>query len=165
MCGTFATDCTCVTSAGRVKLYIDHWSWSILRPTGDSFSPGQLHGWKNACISRCGLAEFPSIACGGSVQFSSVYFDWQRHKLNKTIVNRRKGLTHNRLGVGFDPPRFFRNNFFIAYCIDMELGIPLRASIWRLLVQKKKIKIGWIFFFAIGRNLWRHFTRFWADKR
>ena len=54
-------------------------------------------------------------------------------------------------GVGSDPFRFFRNNFFIAYCIDMKLGIPLRASISRLLLQK--IEIGRIFFLDIGRIL------------
>ena len=47
-------------------------------------------------------------------------------------------------GVGSDPPRFFRNNFFIYYCIDMKLGTPLRASIWRRLVQRKS-KSAWHF--------------------
>ena len=48
-------------------------------------------------------------------------------------------LTRHRLGGGSDPtpPRFFWNNFFIYYCIDMKLGRPLRASIWRRLVQRK----------------------------
>ena len=35
------------------------------------------------------------------------------------------------------PPRFFWNNFFFYYCIDMKLGTPLRASIWRRLVKRK----------------------------
>ena len=35
------------------------------------------------------------------------------------------------------PLGFFRNNFFIYYCIDMKPGTPLRASIWRRLVQRK----------------------------
>ena len=39
------------------------------------------------------------------------------------------------------PPRFFRN-FFIYYCIDMKLGTPLRASIWRRLVQRKSKSAG-----------------------
>ena len=49
-----------------------------------------------------------------------------------------------RGGVGSDPPppRFFRNNFFIYYCIDMKLGTPLRASIWRRLVQRKSKSTG-----------------------
>ena len=45
-------------------------------------------------------------------------------------------------GVGSDPPRFFRNNFFIYYCIDMKLGTPLRASLWRRLVQRKSKSTG-----------------------
>ena len=36
-------------------------------------------------------------------------------------------LTRHRLGgrIQPPPPRFFRNNFFIYYCIDMKLGTPL----------------------------------------
>ena len=46
-------------------------------------------------------------------------------------------------GVGSaPPPRFFWNNFFIYYCIDMKLGTPLRASIWRRLVQRKSKSAG-----------------------
>ena len=47
-------------------------------------------------------------------------------------------------GGGSDPtpPRFFWNNFFIFYCIDMKLGTPLRASIWRRLVQRKSKSAG-----------------------
>ena len=46
-------------------------------------------------------------------------------------------LSRHRLGSRIRPLVFFRNNFFIAYCIDMELGTPLRASIWHRLMQKK----------------------------
>ena len=55
----------------------------------------------------------------------------------KGQLSRTDGLTRHRLGGGSDPtppPRFFWNNFFIYYCIDMKLGTPLRASIWRRLV-------------------------------
>ena len=68
-------------------------------------------------------------------------------------------------GVGSDPPPLgfsgITSSFY--YCIDMKLGTALRASIWRRLVQRKSKSAG--NFFAIDRILWRHFTRFWADKR
>ena len=54
-------------------------------------------------------------------------------------------LTRHRLGGGRirpPPPQFFYNNFFIYYCIDMKLGTPLRASIWRRLVQRKSKSAG-----------------------
>ena len=63
------------------------------------------------------------------------------------------------------PPRFFRNNFFIYYWLlylhetwHTSPGINLASS------RANKIKIDRNFF-AIGRILWRHFPRFWADKR
>ena len=56
-------------------------------------------------------------------------------------------LTRHRLRGGGrirppPPPRFFWNNFFIYYCIDMKLGTPLRASIWRRVVQIKSKSAG-----------------------
>ena len=57
-------------------------------------------------------------------------------------------LTRHRLGGGrggggrIRPPRFFQNNLFIYYCVDMKLGTPLRASIWHRLVQRKSKSAG-----------------------
>ena len=54
-------------------------------------------------------------------------------------------LTRHRLGRGggSDPtPLGFSQNNFIYYRIDMKLGTPLRASIWRRLVQRKTKSAG-----------------------
>ena len=81
-------------------------------------------------------------------------------------LRRPSALTRHRLGGGgrIQPPLGFSgitSSFITVYRHETwhtSPGINLASS------RAKKIKIGRKFF-AIGRILWRHFPRFWADKR
>ena len=126
-----------VMSGWPYEVHVDAW-WRI--------------NWHPMCILVIPkFSCFPSFPKSWTVSMICLisYF-WHHHYHNQGHHHYNYHHNHHNPppagGGGSDPtgppPRFFRNNFFIYYCIDMKLGTPLRASIWRRLVQRKSKSAG-----------------------